>query len=129
RQVRLGHRNAHGPGDSRLRNPALEDGDVKLLTALLAAIHALIFATFLVAETLAKSGSAVPVVLLEPGPYLFLDDTLIEHSSHLTRKVQPPRRDLAKPIVTGKEDKNDQPYVTVLRDPISKHFRMWYDAS
>jgi hypothetical protein len=31
--------------------------------------------------------------------------------------------------VTGPEDKNDQPYVTVLRDPASKRFRMWYDAS
>jgi hypothetical protein len=36
---------------------------------------------------------------------------------------------LTQPVVTGREDKNDQPYVTVLRDPASKRFRMWYDAS
>src|SRR5262249_20599790 len=37
--------------------------------------------------------------------------------------------ELAGPVVTGPEDRNDQPYVTVLRDPKGKRFRMWYDAS
>lgn len=74
-----------------------------------------------------RSG-ARPVVL-SPGVHLLLDDSLIEHRAHLTRRVQAPRRDLEGPVVTGKEDKNDQPYVTVLRDPKSKRFRMWYDAS
>jgi hypothetical protein len=68
-------------------------------------------------------------IAFSPGPYLLLDDSLIEHRAHLRRSVQPPRRDLVAPIVTGREDKNDQPYMTVLRDPNSKRFRMWYDAS
>jgi hypothetical protein len=32
-------------------------------------------------------------------------------------------------VVTGPEDRNDQPYVTVLRDPKSRCFGMWYNAS
>src|SRR5438045_3387596 len=72
--------------------------------------------------------SARPVPL-RPGPYPLLDDSLIESSTHLTRRVQSPRRDLTRPVVTGRDDKNDQPYVTVLRDPARKRFRMWYDAS
>jgi hypothetical protein len=76
-----------------------------------------------------RPASGVRPVALAPGPYLLLDDSLIEHRAHLVRRVQPPRRALEGPVVTGPEDRNDQPYVTVLRDPASKRFRMWYDAS
>src|SRR5689334_14033971 len=41
---------------------------------------------------------------LRPGPYLLLDDFLVERSVGLTRKVQRPRRRLDGPVVTGKED-------------------------
>ena len=63
---------------------------------------------------------------LNPGPHLLLDDYLIESSARITRKVNPPRRDPANPVVTGPEDKCFQPYVTVLRDPQTRRFRIWY---
>jgi len=65
-------------------------------------------------------------LVLRPGPHLFLDDALIESSSNLTRRVNSPRRALPGPVVTGPEDKNFQPYITVVRDPDTKRFRMWY---
>lgn len=60
-----------------------------------------------------------------PGPYLLLDDGLIAEQDGLKREVGCPSR-LADPIVTGYEDGCFQPYVTVLRDPATKRFRMWY---
>ena len=54
---------------------------------------------------------------LAPGPHLFLDDFLIETSANLVRTIQPPRRDRPGPVVTERDDRNFQPYVTVLRDP------------
>jgi hypothetical protein len=65
-------------------------------------------------------------VELKPGPHLFLDEHLIEESRGLTRRINSPRRDLPGPVVTGPEDKNFQPYVTVVRDPQTRRFRMWY---
>ncbi|HUR45257.1 MAG TPA: hypothetical protein VMZ27_05200 [Candidatus Saccharimonadales bacterium] len=65
---------------------------------------------------------------LKPGAHLFLDDYLIEQSSGLERKVNSPKRSLPGPVVTGKEDKNFQPYVTVLKDPSTSLFRMWYNV-
>ena len=35
---------------------------------------------------------------------------------------------LPEPIVNSAEDKTYQPYVTVLRDPDTRRFRMWYNA-
>jgi hypothetical protein len=66
---------------------------------------------------------------LRPGPQLFIDDYLIAQSSFLTRVVNNPQR-LAKPVITGGRagDDNFQPYFTVLRDPQSKRFRMWYNT-
>jgi len=65
---------------------------------------------------------------LEPGPYLLLDDWLIERSSNVLRKVNRPVRDLSQPIVTGVDDNNNTPYVSVIRDPQSGRYRMWYNA-
>ncbi len=67
--------------------------------------------------------------LLRPGPHLFVDDFLIEQSSQLTRMVNSPRRDLGHPVVSGKEDKSWQPYVSVVRDPKTQRFAMWYNVS
>lgn len=67
-------------------------------------------------------------VRLTRGPHLFLDDTLIEASEQLTRQVNRPPRDLPGPIVTGTEDHNFQPYVTVVQDPETRRYRMWYNA-
>ncbi|MEN9576905.1 MAG: hypothetical protein RL514_4760 [Verrucomicrobiota bacterium] len=74
----------------------------------------------------AAEGRTPPV--LQSGPHLFVDDFLIEQSSHLTRLVNSPKRDLAQPVLTGKEDQNWQPYVSVVRDPTTRRFRMWYDS-
>ncbi|MBI4581532.1 MAG: hypothetical protein HY718_17670, partial [Planctomycetes bacterium] len=60
-----------------------------------------------------------------PGPYLMLDDTLIVEQSAVARRVGRPSR-LPDPIVTGYEDGCFQPYLTVIRDPQSGRFRMWY---
>lgn len=66
---------------------------------------------------------------LKPGPQLFIDDHLIAESSFLTRVVNNPQK-LPKPVVTGGKtgDENFQPYVSVLRDPKTKRFRMWYNT-
>jgi len=69
--------------------------------------------------------TAVPLALA-PGPHLFLDDRLIARAAGLTRRVASPARQLPGPVVTGPEDRCFQPYVTVLRDPDSRRFRMWY---
>jgi len=75
-----------------------------------------------------KGASTTPV--LGPGPHLFLDEFLIESSSNLTRRVNAPQRDPAipNPLVTGKEDGCFQPYLTVLHDPQTGRFRLWYGA-
>jgi hypothetical protein len=68
---------------------------------------------------------ASSVIALRPGPHLFLDDYLIAAQSNLSRTINHPRR-LPRPVVTGPEDGNFQPYVTVLRDPETRRFRIWY---
>src|SRR5690349_11042223 len=72
--------------------------------------------------------AADPPLRLQAGPHLLLDDFLIEQSEHVTRTLNTPRRDLDRPVVTGPEDKNWQPYFTVLRDDKSGRFRIWYDV-
>jgi len=54
---------------------------------------------------------------------------LIEYSSNITRRINSPKRDLDHPVVTAKEDKNFQPNMTVLREPQTKNFRMWYGVA
>ena len=66
----------------------------------------------------------------KPGPCLLLDDFLLERTENLLRKVTPPRRHPG-PVVTGarpdgKGDDCFQPYFTVIRDPVTKRFRIWY---
>jgi hypothetical protein len=65
------------------------------------------------------------VIALHSGPHLFIDDYLIESQSNLKRVVNQPKR-LPEPVVTGKEDGCFQPYVTVVRDPVTRRFRIWY---
>jgi len=65
---------------------------------------------------------------LKPGPHLFIDDYLIAQSTNLVRRVNRPRRDEAipNPVITGPEDRNFQPYMTMLRDADTGLFRAWY---
>jgi len=63
------------------------------------------------------------------GPQLLIDDYLIEQAINIKRKVNQPKRDksIPNPIITGKEDGCYQPYFTVLQDPETKIFRLWYN--
>jgi hypothetical protein len=67
---------------------------------------------------------------LAVGPHLFIDDYLIDKATNVGRRVNCPVRDanLPNPQITGKEDLNFQPYVTVVRDSQTGRFRVWYDA-
>jgi len=66
---------------------------------------------------------------LGKGPHLFIDDYLIANQSFLTRTVNNPEK-LPNPVVTGgkKGDNNFQPYLSVIQDPKSGRFRMWYNT-
>jgi hypothetical protein len=65
---------------------------------------------------------------LKKGPHLFIDDLLIAESRNLRRVVNQPVRsaEVSNPVVTGKGDGCFQPYLTVLNDPESDKFRIWY---
>jgi hypothetical protein len=67
---------------------------------------------------------------LKPGPQLFIDSHLIAESAFLTRVVNNPVK-LPQPVVTGGKngDGNFQPYLSVLRDPKSGRYRMWYNTA
>ena len=69
---------------------------------------------------------ATQPLALERGPQLFIDDLLVAESDNLIREVCPPARNVAipNPVVTGKEDGNFQPYMTVLRDTTTGRFRI-----
>src|SRR5262245_25615035 len=61
-----------------------------------------------------------------PGVQLFIDDHLVAEQKNVRRVVNPPPLRLDHPIVTAAEDHAYQPYVSVVRDPQTKKFRMWY---
>src|SRR5262245_22544264 len=77
----------------------------------------------------ALAQSRNPVLRLKVGPHLFIDDYLISETSFLIRTVNNPVK-LSNPIITGGKfgDENFQPYLTVLRNPETKRFRMWYNT-
>jgi hypothetical protein len=60
------------------------------------------------------------------GPHLFIDEFLVSESQHLKKVTQHPKRFLDSPVLGWKEH-TTQPYVTVLRDPQTKKFRLWYN--
>jgi len=80
----------------------------------------------------APGSEACKPMPVRPGPHLFIGDYLIESSENVTREVQQPQRDpnIPNPVVTGPEDKNFQPYLTVLHYPDCNPncFRIWYGA-
>src|SRR5262245_39633252 len=65
---------------------------------------------------------------LPAGIQLFLDSELIAEERDLRRVIRRPER-LPEPVVTAAEDRCFQPYVSVLRDPRTKRFRLWYNAA
>ncbi|MFH1742731.1 MAG: SGNH/GDSL hydrolase family protein [bacterium] len=66
----------------------------------------------------------------QPCPHLLIDEYLIAQSINVDRVVLQPKRDPAvpNPIVTALKDRSFQPYLTVLRDPESGDYRIWYGA-
>ena len=60
------------------------------------------------------------------GPHLLVDDFLIAASQGIVREIQHPRKHPGPVVTSG--DGNWQPYCTVLRDPDSGRFRIWYNA-
>src|SRR5687768_10203291 len=64
-------------------------------------------------------------IVLPRGPHLFIDDHLIAQQSNLTRRTVRQMR-LTHPVITAAQDKNFQPYVSVVRDGQTGRFRAWY---
>ncbi|NOX64899.1 MAG: hypothetical protein GXO85_03665 [Chlorobi bacterium] len=71
----------------------------------------------------------VKSIKLSKGPHLFIDDYLIAENSFLNRTVNNPKK-LSEPILRGGKKYDDiwQPYVSVLKDPKTGIFRMWYNV-
>lgn len=98
----------------RSRNAALKEGVFILIISL-----ALASACTLTADQ---------PIRLSPGPHLFIDDYLIAEQRNLERRINQPNR-LPNPVVTGPEDENFDTWITVLRDPETRMFRMWYNSA
>ena len=84
---------------------------------------------FIISVNVRGQESKIKPLVVNKGPQLFLDDYLIAEHSFLTRTVNNPEK-LQKPVLVGGE-KNDlvyQPYLTVLRDPQTGRFRMWFNT-
>lgn len=77
---------------------------------------------------LLSSAANAATIELSRGPHLFIDEHLIAESDKLHRVLNRPDRDLPAPIITGREDGCFQPYMTVLREPATQRFRIWYGA-
>ncbi len=84
-------------------------------------ITVLLFACALMAQI------PMPPISLQKGPHLFIDEYLIAEQVFISRTVNNPQK-LAEPVVTGGKDGDQcfQPYLSVLQDPTSGRFRMWY---
>src|SRR4051812_36305085 len=73
------------------------------------------------------AGAAPPPVLrLEAGPHLFLDDFLIERQDGFRRVVRPPQRH-GPPVLSSARFGTTQPYLGVLRDQALGRLRLWYN--
>src|ERR1043165_606109 len=81
------------------------------------------------AQQVAAGSLTKQAIVLRPGPYLFLDDRMIAHSSNVSRIINAPVRILPGPVVTGREDRHFQPYVTVLRQSDAGRYRIWYNVA
>jgi hypothetical protein len=69
-------------------------------------------------------------IRLNRGPHLLIDDFLIAQSTGVRRCVNQPPRDpkIPNPLITGKGDECVAPYMTVLRDPGTGRFQIWYNV-
>src|SRR6185295_19196358 len=74
-----------------------------------------------------KVRRSVEPVDLRVGPQLFIDDYLIAESANLQRVTHSPTRFGDTPVL-GNKAQTMQPYVTVIHDPDTGKFRMWYNS-
>lgn len=67
-------------------------------------------------------------IVLGRGPHLLIDDFLIGSVSNVVRQPVILKRDAIseRPIITSAQHQSFQPFFTVLRDPLSGRFRLWY---
>jgi hypothetical protein len=69
---------------------------------------------------------------LSNGPQLFIDDYLIGASENIVRVVNQPERSRRQPLISGLDKlwafRNINFTASVVRDPVSGRFRMWYVA-
>lgn len=79
------------------------------------------------------TGSPPPLSIACDTPQLMVDDTLIAHKSGVFRKVHPCTK-LPEPVLSAEtpcehdgDDRRVYIYGTVLRDPETGRFRMWYN--
>ncbi len=90
---------------------------------------ALLFFSLIFVTISCGEKQTIKPITLSKGPHLFIDDYLIAEDTFLDRTVNNPKKLSAPVLRAGK--KNDgiwQPYVSVLRDPQSGIFRMWYNV-
>ena len=82
---------------------------------------------FLLLAAVLRAQGMRSAVALNQGPHLFIDDYLIAEQSYISRTVNNPEK-LAEPIITGGKtgDQCFQPYMSVLQDPLTRRFRIWY---
>jgi hypothetical protein len=69
-------------------------------------------------------------IQLRRGLHLLLDEFLVETSTNVERRVVRPQRDpqIPNPIITGNEDQCIAPYMTIIQEPETKRFRIWYNV-
>lgn len=92
---------------------------------LLSRIHTLLLASTLIAS------ADMPIEVQAGQPQLFVDDALIESYAGVRRTLHPARK-LDRPVVEPDkpwEGKRVNLFGTVLYDPESKLFRMWYNGA
>ena len=83
----------------------------------------------LLTAVITSGQKCVKPIRLDKGPHFFIDDYLIANDSFIIRTVNNPHK-LKHPIITSgtKGDQNWQPYLSVLRDPQTHMFRIWYNT-
>ncbi len=92
-------------------------------------VGGLVLASWLICGCGGGGGAEQRAIAVRPGPHLFIDDYLIGEQRFLSRTVNQPDK-LPEPVVTGGRDgdENFQPYLSVIRDPETGRFRMWYNT-
>lgn len=85
-----------------------------------------IFSLLIILLSCSKNQKTIEI---SSGPHLFIDNYLIDDQQFLNRTINHPQK-RPEPIVTGgrKGDQNFQPYMSVLRDPDTGKFRIWYNT-